>query len=161
MYYSKLKVSPFLQCMFPLLPWELEMLRPPWLIIFGLCERERKHAITFMCWILNKNSETLWRFRRSFWRSCAWVIFASVRPGDSETSSTFHFLGATHNLRSVVTDEFHLFPHRSKRGSNGLDYDSKRWRWGHCLDTAGWELPQPLPPPVSLFHWSPVRHCVS
>lgn len=47
---------------------------------------------------------------------------------------------------------------RSKRGSNGLDYDSERWLRGHCLDLASWELPQPLPALVFLLHPSPLRH---
>lgn len=44
--------------MFPLLPWEAEMLNPLWLIIFGLCGRKSGDGITLVCGIWQ--NETVW-----------------------------------------------------------------------------------------------------
>lgn len=166
--------------MFPLLPWEAEMLKPLWLIIFGLCGRKSGDGITLVCGI--------WQ-NETVWFTCERVLH--TLQGDTEC----HVAGLEVPVRPFPLPTFLksrrqspslVFPmapmslavfffflwvkcwwipcssHRSKRGSNGLDYDSKRWLWGHCLDMAGSsEQPQPLPPLVSLFLFSPVRHCVS
>lgn len=160
--------------MFPLLPWEAEM----------FCSRlSDKLCLVYVggeahmaCWIYQKKKtmihmwESVMHFGRWHWMSCFWAGgFSGTFPTQQSQSGWHllhfpHFKRATHNLFLWFRVSYWLIPrssHRSKRGSNELDYDSKRWLWGHCLDTASWELPQPLPPFVSLCLFCPVRHSVS
>lgn len=118
--------------------------------------------------------ESVTHFTRWHWMSCCWAggpVWPFPLPTFLKSRRQSPSLVFPMAPMSLAVFFFFLWvkcwwipcsSHRSKRGSNGLDYDSKRWLWGHCLDTAGSsEQPQPLPPLVSLFLFSPVRHCVS
>lgn len=140
-----------LQYMFPLLPWEAEM--PKTLYQLFLVYSEEAAASRAAA---NKQN-------KSPWFICT-VVFLQV----------FRFsVGVPPNIfNSSISSDDALFlearcsrillpPYRNERGSNGPDDDSKRWFWGHCVDTACRELPQPFASFVAFFLLSPVRHPLS
>lgn len=153
---------------------------------WSMWEERRTHYHTHMPDLTNQNpyDSRVLHIGRWWWMSCFWAgrfqwdVSLTAAHWESETffSTLLIFtalLRPAHTspaAAAVVVFVFFLWArcwqllcssHRSKRGSNGLDYDSKRWLWGHCLDAASRESPQPPPPLVSLFLLGPVRHCVS
>lgn len=121
--------------MFPHLPWEGEMLKPLWLIIFGLCGRRSRHGITLVCWIkrekknvhVSEGVKHLWRWH---WMSFFWAggfsgtLFfytaaseclrpSPLSPFFKSCTQSFSLVPPAHvsgHFYVWVTDEFHVLP---------------------------------------------------